>query len=83
MERVKTMHNLREPPPEKMTYEEFPTWCDEDTWAEWVDREVNRLKLRGGGPIRRQPLTRLWLPWYRPLQRETLPRGYCVVIGGR
>jgi Uma2 family endonuclease len=29
-------------PPEKhkMTYEEFLAWCDEDTWAEWVDGEV-------------------------------------------
>jgi Uma2 family endonuclease len=23
-----------------MTYEEFLAWCDEDTWAEWVDGEV-------------------------------------------
>jgi len=23
-----------------MTYEEFLDWCDEDTWAEWVDGEV-------------------------------------------
>ena len=23
-----------------MTYEEFLEWCDEDTWAEWVDGEV-------------------------------------------
>lgn len=22
------------------TYEEFLAWCDEDTWAEWVDGEV-------------------------------------------
>jgi len=27
-------------PREKMTYEEFLEWCDEDTWAEWVDGEV-------------------------------------------
>jgi len=27
-------------PTEKMTYEEFLKWCDEDTWAEWVDGEV-------------------------------------------
>lgn len=25
---------------QKMTYEEFLDWCDEDTWAEWVDGEV-------------------------------------------
>lgn len=23
-----------------MSYEEFLAWCDEDTWAEWVDGEV-------------------------------------------
>jgi Uma2 family endonuclease len=28
------------PPAGKMTYEEFLTWADEDTWAEWVDGEV-------------------------------------------
>jgi Uma2 family endonuclease len=30
----------RRAPPGKMTYEEFLAWCDEDTWAEWVDGEV-------------------------------------------
>jgi len=29
-----------EKPPAKMTYEEFLTWADEDTLAEWVDGEV-------------------------------------------
>jgi len=29
-----------EEPPAKMTYEEFLTWADEDTLAEWVDGEV-------------------------------------------
>jgi Uma2 family endonuclease len=24
----------------KMSYEEFIDWCDEDTWAEWVDGEI-------------------------------------------
>ena len=24
----------------RMTYEEFLDWCDEDTWAEWVDGAV-------------------------------------------
>ena len=28
------------PAGERMTYEEFLAWCDEDTWAEWVDGEV-------------------------------------------
>jgi Uma2 family endonuclease len=27
-------------PPGKMAFEEFLVWCDEDTWAEWVDGEV-------------------------------------------
>jgi hypothetical protein len=29
-----------EVPPKKLTYEEFLGWCDEDTWAEWVNGEV-------------------------------------------
>jgi len=29
-----------EVPTRKLTYEEFLEWCDEDTWAEWVDGEV-------------------------------------------
>lgn len=28
------------PPGRKLGYEEFLAWCDEDTWAEWVDGEV-------------------------------------------
>ena len=31
------------PRPERMTYEEFLDWCDEDTWAEWVDGEVEMV----------------------------------------
>lgn len=27
-------------PKMRMSYEEFLEWCDEDTWAEWVDGEV-------------------------------------------
>jgi Uma2 family endonuclease len=27
----------------KMTYEEFLDWCDEDTWAEWVNGEIIML----------------------------------------
>jgi len=30
----------RVPPAGKVTFEEFLDWCDEDTWAEWVDGEV-------------------------------------------
>ena len=33
----------RTPPKEKMTFEEFLAWCDEDTWAEWVDGEVQMV----------------------------------------
>lgn len=32
-------------PPNKMTYEEFLAWADEDTWAEWVNGEVIILSL--------------------------------------
>jgi Uma2 family endonuclease len=28
------------PPDHKVTFEEFLDWCDEDTWAEWVDGDV-------------------------------------------
>ncbi len=28
------------PPDRKLTYEEFLAWCDDDTWAEWVDGSV-------------------------------------------
>lgn len=28
------------PPKEKMSYEEFLAWCDEDTRAEWIDGNV-------------------------------------------
>jgi Uma2 family endonuclease len=30
----------REPPREKVSFEEFLDWCDEDTLAEWVDGEI-------------------------------------------
>lgn len=30
----------RQAPPGRMSYEEFLPWCDEDTWAAWVDGEV-------------------------------------------
>lgn len=30
-------------PHAKMTWEEFLAWCDEDTWAEWVDGEVQMV----------------------------------------
>ncbi len=34
------VEDLHLPPGLKMTEEEFVAWCDEDTWAEWVDGEV-------------------------------------------
>ena len=40
---VVTAPAQREPPPRKMTYEEFLDWCDEDTWAEWVNGEVQMV----------------------------------------
>lgn len=33
-------HATRVPPKEKLSFEEFHDWCDEDTWAEWVDGKV-------------------------------------------
>jgi Uma2 family endonuclease len=33
----------RAAPPGPLTYEEFLAWCDEDTWAEWVNGEVVML----------------------------------------
>ena len=30
-------------PRQKLTYEEFLQWCDEDTWAEWANGEVSVL----------------------------------------
>jgi Uma2 family endonuclease len=37
----------RVPPQGKMTFEEFLDWCDEDTWAEWVDGEVQMVSPAG------------------------------------
>ena len=30
----------RQPPPGPLTFEEFLAWCDEDSFAEWVDGQV-------------------------------------------
>ena len=35
-----TVPARRDPPHEKMTYDEFLDWADEDTYAEWVDGEI-------------------------------------------
>lgn len=35
-----TEQDRRIPPEGKISFEEFLDWCDEDTWAEWVDGEV-------------------------------------------
>ena len=40
MAQTTTEKTPRRAPPGRMTYEEFLAWCDEDTWAEWVDGEV-------------------------------------------
>ncbi len=37
---VKTLDTPRLPPKERMTWEEFLEWCDEDTHAEWVNGEI-------------------------------------------
>ena len=31
---------LRLPPPARLSFEEFLAWLEDDTWAEWVDGEV-------------------------------------------
>jgi Uma2 family endonuclease len=41
------MEEAVSPPKERMSYEEFLEWCDEDTWAEWVDGEVIVLSPAG------------------------------------
>jgi Uma2 family endonuclease len=40
---TRTVVEGREPPPGRLTFEEFHDWCDEDTWAEWVDGEVQMV----------------------------------------
>ncbi|MBI4494054.1 MAG: Uma2 family endonuclease [Chloroflexi bacterium] len=35
------------PPAGKLSYEAFLAWCDEDTWAEWVDGEVQMVSPAG------------------------------------
>ena len=34
---------IREPPRSPLTYEQFLEWADEDTYAEWVDGEVELM----------------------------------------
>jgi Uma2 family endonuclease len=41
--RVEATVRDREPPSEKLSYEQFLDWCDEDTMAEWVDGEVRMV----------------------------------------
>jgi Uma2 family endonuclease len=41
---AQSTHPSRRPlPPNKLTFDEFLAWCDEDTWAEWVDGEVRMV----------------------------------------
>jgi Uma2 family endonuclease len=40
---VSTVADARQPPATGLTYEEFLAWCDEDTWAEWVDGAVQMV----------------------------------------
>ena len=37
---VEEVEPRRPAPRKKLSFEEFLDWCDEDTWAEWVDGEV-------------------------------------------
>lgn len=43
----KTIDASRVAPKEKMTWDEFLDWCDEDTWAEWVNGEVQMVTPAG------------------------------------
>lgn len=43
----KTIDAPRVAPKEKMTWDEFLDWCDEDTWAEWVNGEVQIVTPAG------------------------------------
>ncbi len=44
MARTDTAKPTVSPPTQtRMTFEEFLDWCDEDTWAEWVDGEVQMV----------------------------------------
>ncbi len=40
VEQARIRTGARQPPSDKMTYEEFLAWADEDTLAEWVDGQV-------------------------------------------
>jgi Uma2 family endonuclease len=40
LKEIAAFYETRPLPEGKVTFEEFLAWCDEDTWAEWVDGEV-------------------------------------------
>ncbi len=40
---MSAVEDARQPPTRCLTYEEFLDWCDEDTWAEWVDGAVQMV----------------------------------------
>ena len=40
VQKQSTAPTRRDPPHEKMTYDEFLDWADEDTYAEWVDGDI-------------------------------------------
>lgn len=42
---ISAVEDARQPPATSLTYEEFLDWCDEDTWAEWVDGAVQMVSL--------------------------------------
>jgi Uma2 family endonuclease len=43
MAELKTETPSRVPPKERMTFEEYVTWADEDTWPEWIGGRVELL----------------------------------------
>lgn len=38
-----TTRETRVVPKDRLTFDEFLAWCDEDTWAEWVEGEVQMV----------------------------------------
>lgn len=48
----------RRPPAGRLSFEQFHDWCDEDTWAEWVDGQVHIVSPAG---LRHQELARFLL----------------------
>jgi hypothetical protein len=62
--------NGRTKPKEKISYEDFLAWCDEDTWAEWVDGDAIMVSP-ASKQHQREAVEGFWLQaswlWQEPL----------------